>query len=170
METKSSVEVIDLRKGIYLFCFSTKDDYERALFGGPWYVLDHHLMLANWQPNFRPTHNPLNRLITWIHFSELPVEYYDKSALFNIVSNVGNPIRVDFATNQLSQARYAKVCTEINLDEPLTTTVWVGNEWQQVRYENIQTLCFLCGRVGHNKENCQHANNPTTLEVGGRHN
>lgn len=122
-----SLEVIDLGKDVFLFRFRLKNDLEKALFGGPWYILDHYLMLNQWQPNFRPNQNPFNKLVVWIHLPELPVEYYDKEALFLIASKLGKPIRVDYATNHLTRARYARVCVDIDLSKPILSKVWVGN-------------------------------------------
>ncbi|XP_048502653.1 uncharacterized protein LOC125498480 [Beta vulgaris subsp. vulgaris] len=151
---RGSLEVIDLGKETYLFRFGLQDNYEKALFGGPWYILDHYLMLTQWQPNFRPTYNPFNKLALWIHLPELPVEYYDKEALFTIASKLGKPIREDYATNHITRARYARVCVEINLTKPILSKVWIGNQWQVILYENLHSLCFHCGRIGHQKNQC----------------
>lgn len=51
---KGTLETIDLGQNIFLFRFSLQDDYERAFFGGPWFILDHYLMITKWKPNFRP--------------------------------------------------------------------------------------------------------------------
>ncbi|XP_048489738.1 uncharacterized protein LOC125491693 [Beta vulgaris subsp. vulgaris] len=164
---KGAVEVIDLGKGVYLYRFSLQDDYEKALFGGPWYVLYHYLMINRWQPNFRPTENHFDKLAVWVHFPELPVEYYDKEALYLIASKVGKPIRVDYATNNLSRARYARVYVEIDLDHPILTKVWVGNCWQTVLYENLHLLCFHCGCIGHQKTQCSEWKEENKMEQGG---
>lgn len=52
-------------------------------------------MLNRWKPNFRPTEDRFDKLAAWVHFPELPVEYYDKDALYSIASKVGKAIRVD---------------------------------------------------------------------------
>uniref|UniRef100_A0A803M6Z1 RNase H type-1 domain-containing protein n=1 Tax=Chenopodium quinoa TaxID=63459 RepID=A0A803M6Z1_CHEQI len=52
------------------------------------------------------------------------VEYYDKEALFDIAKLAGNPLRVDYATDHLTRARYARVCIDIDLTLPLVTNVW----------------------------------------------
>lgn len=98
---KGSLEVIDIGKNVYLFRFSDHNDYERALFGGPWFILDHYLMLTKWKPNFRPSSNPFETISIWIRFPELPVEYYNKDALFEIAQKAGKPIRVDYATDHI---------------------------------------------------------------------
>ncbi|XP_021866733.1 uncharacterized protein [Spinacia oleracea] len=151
---KGTLEIIDVGKGVFYFRFSTEEDYEKALFGGPWFILDHYLMLTTWKPNFRPSLHNFDKIMVWARFSELPVEYYDKEALFCIAGLVGKPIRVDYATDKITRARYARVCIEVDLDKPLITRVWVGGEWQIITYENLDTLCFECGRIGHVKQNC----------------
>lgn len=49
---KGLLEVIDIGKQVYLFKFTQPNDYERALFGGPWFIMDHYLMMSTWRPNF----------------------------------------------------------------------------------------------------------------------
>lgn len=153
-KVKGSLETIDLGQNVFLFRFSVQDDYERTLFGGPWFVLDHYLMLTKWKPNFRPSIHSFESMVVWLRFPELPVEYYDKQALFEIDAVAGKPIRVDYATDRLTRARYARVCVEINLSQPLATKVWVCGSNQVIVYENITSLCFGCGKIGHEKAAC----------------
>lgn len=89
-------------------------------------------MISTWKPNCRPSTNIFDRMSVWIRFSELTVEYYHKEALFDQV--VGKPIRVDYATNKLTRARYARVCIEINLNPQLIKKVWVGGAWKHINY------------------------------------
>ena len=109
---------------------------------------------ASSKGSFRPTEDRFDKLAAWVHYPELPVEYNDKEALHSIASKVGKPIRVDYATNNLTRARYARVCVEIMLEKPILTRVWVGNHWQAIIYENLHILCFHWGRIGHQKAQC----------------
>lgn len=54
---KGGLEVINLGNNVFLFRFAMMDDFERATFGGPWFILDHYLMITKWRPNFRPSSN-----------------------------------------------------------------------------------------------------------------
>ncbi|XP_021756080.1 uncharacterized protein LOC110721238 [Chenopodium quinoa] len=128
---RGNLETIDLGKSIFLFRFSLQDDYERALFGGPWFIFDHYLMITQWRPNFRPHQSQFETMAVWIRFPELPVEYYEKSALFEIARVVAKPIRVDYSTDRITRGRYARVCVEIDLNLPLITKVWFGHEIAQ---------------------------------------
>lgn len=91
----------------------------------------------------------------WVRIEELSVEYYDKEALFEIAKLIGKPIQVDYATDKVTKARYARVCVEIDLRNPLVTRIWVGGFWKPVVYENITSLCFKCGKIGHVLEKCE---------------
>lgn len=59
---KGSLEIIDIGSQVFLFKFIQPDDYERALYGGPWFILDHYLMLSTWKPNFRPSINKFDSM------------------------------------------------------------------------------------------------------------
>lgn len=109
MEACGYVEDIDLGKNVYLFRFSNSDDYDRALFGGAWFILDHYLMITKWKPNFRAFNDPFDSMPVQIHFPELPVEYHDKEAFYDLASVAGKPLRVGYATNRITCARYAFV-------------------------------------------------------------
>ncbi|XP_021729789.1 uncharacterized protein LOC110696746 [Chenopodium quinoa] len=151
---KGTLETIHLGRNVILFSFSLMDDYERALFGGPWFILDHYLMISKWKPNYRPESNYFDQMAVWIRFPNLPVEYYDKLALFDIAKLVRKSIRVDYATDKTTRGRYARVCVEVNLNNPSVTKLWIGGAWQSVVFENITSLCFSCGRVWHSKDQC----------------
>ncbi|XP_021767700.1 uncharacterized protein LOC110732094 [Chenopodium quinoa] len=141
---KEDLETIEIEKGAYLFRFSLQDDLEKALFGGPWFVLDHCLMLAKWRPTFRPSTKSFINMAVRNRFSKLPVEYYEKEALYKIAEVVGKPVRVDYSTDNISKCRYARVCIEIELNNPLITKAWVGKAWQRVEYEkNSYALFYL---------------------------
>ena len=84
-------------------------------------------MLTPWKPNFQPPHNSFSSMIVWVCFPELPIEYFHKSGLFYIAKPIGVPIKVDFAIDFVSRARYARVCIEISLSKPLVSRICVVN-------------------------------------------
>jgi len=42
---------------------------------------------------------PFKTMLVKVRFLELPIEYYDKGALFDIVKILGRPIKVDYTTD-----------------------------------------------------------------------
>lgn len=43
---KGGLEVIDVGHNVYFFKFFLLDDFGKALFRGPWFILNHYLMLT----------------------------------------------------------------------------------------------------------------------------
>jgi len=112
---------------MFLFKFDLESDLEHVLLGGPWFLFGHYLKLAPWKPNFRPSQNPFSSMLVWVRFPELPVEYFNKLALFDIAKLVGVPTKVDSATDSISRARYARAYVEISLAKPLISKIWIVN-------------------------------------------
>jgi len=75
-------------------------------------------------------------MLVWVRLPELPVEYFNEGALYEIAKLASVPIEVDFATDSVRRARYAHVCIEISLAKPLVSRIWVANGWQKIEYEN----------------------------------
>ena len=51
---KGSVKVLDLTNDFYLVRFAEEEDYNFALFEGPWMIADHYLLVQRWRPLFKP--------------------------------------------------------------------------------------------------------------------
>jgi hypothetical protein len=52
------------------------------------------------------------------------------------------------------RGRFARLCVQIDLDQPLTPKVRIGNIFQRVQYEGISAICFECECIGHKTSNC----------------
>jgi hypothetical protein len=53
-----------------------------------------------------------------------------------------------------SRGKFARVCIEINLDEPVVGKVWFRDFWYHIEYEGLHLLCKSCGLYGHVARNC----------------
>ena len=67
---------------------------------------------------------------------------------------MGIVLRIDMHTALETRGRFARLCVQIDVTKPLVTGIFIGKFEQSVLYEGIHRLCFDCGRVGHQKENC----------------
>lgn len=99
-------------------------------------------------------------MAVWIRLPELPIEYYAPSALREIGEAIGPFVRIDAHTAAESRGRYARLCVQVNFNEPIIKLLKMGGIDQPVQYEGIHSLCFACGRVGHKAESC-----PTRLAL-----
>lgn len=93
-------------------------------------------------------------MIDSIKFPCLGMEYYDENVLMALASAVRKPIIVDFRTLEASRGKFARVCVEINLNQPVVGNFWFRGRWFNVAYEGLHLLCKSYGIYGHTKSNC----------------
>ncbi|KAJ8764445.1 hypothetical protein K2173_006185 [Erythroxylum novogranatense] len=102
-------------------------------------------------------------MVTWVCFIEFPMEFYrDK---FVAASAIKTLIKVDRQTSMATKGRCAKVCVELDLEQPLVPKVFIGGAWRRVEYEGILGVYSGYGRVKHCIENCMEVVVPVTTRV-----
>ena len=148
------LDCVGLGHGFFLTRLSLKEDYENILRKGPWFIGGHFLSIRPWEPNFHPATANVSSVAVWIRLNELPIEYYNARALHQIGKSIGNVLRIDAHTATESRGKFARICVQIDINKPLVTAILIGKFEQPVSYEGIQKLCFGCGRVGHQKNQC----------------
>ena len=150
----SKMDCIALGQDFFLIRFTLNEDHSKVLRTGPWFVGGHYLSIQRWEPNFRPLEANLSAVAVWIRLPELPIEYYEVSVLKDIGKAIGPVLRIDTHTVSESRGKFARLCVQVNLDEPLVNLIRVGGIRQKVQYEGLGFLCFSCGRVGHQAVGC----------------
>ena len=159
------MDCIDIGHDYFLLKFELQSDLDNVLKGGPWFVGQHFLAIRQWEPDFRPSLATFSSVAVWVRFPELPLEFYEPSFFKKMGTAIGPVLRIDAHTVHGARGRYARLCIQVNLEEPLPNTVLIGQgRVQAVQYEGINQLCFSCGRVGHRKEVCPYvARAPTPI-------
>ncbi|GLU10757.1 hypothetical protein SLE2022_275420 [Rubroshorea leprosula] len=165
-KTECEFDMIDLGLGYYTVKFASMEDRHRVLMRGPWKIFDHYLAVQPWQPNFRPSCAKAPKTAIWVHFPELPTEYYEEPILRLLGNQVGRTISVDETTLLATRGQYAKVCVEVDLAEQLVSMVdfYDGVDptpmLLTVAYD-LNNVCFHCGEFGHKKTICPYRQPPT---------
>ncbi|KAF3970060.1 hypothetical protein CMV_006197 [Castanea mollissima] len=77
-----------------------------------------------------------------------------KGGPWDIGKAIGPILRIDTHTTSKTRGHFARLCVQVNFDDPIVKLVKVGGIDQSVQYEGISSLCFSCGRVGHKSGNC----------------
>ncbi|XP_019180087.1 PREDICTED: uncharacterized protein LOC109175269 [Ipomoea nil] len=153
-KTEAHFDLIALNQDYFIAKFESLRDYEYAKFEGPWMILDHYVVVQEWEPNFSPYNNKTKKLLAWVRFPDLPIEYFDEDFLKKIGKTVGRPIKIDTATHLASKGKFARLCVEIDISKPLLSKFVLNfMEWT-IEYEGIHLICFNCGCYGHRSENC----------------
>ncbi|KAF7823296.1 uncharacterized protein G2W53_021440 [Senna tora] len=131
-----------------------KVNQEFALTGGPWIVLDHCLIVRPWTSLFDPDEK-VQKLATWVHLPDLPIELYDDKFLFRLGHHIGKVIRIDVNTSLQSRGKYARMCVELDLSQPLLSQYCVHGVVRKIEYEGLHFICFECGTYGHDLKHCK---------------
>lgn len=151
---EANFDLIAIDQDYFLARFEERRDYEFAKFEGPWIIVGHYLTVQEWEPNFFPHKNKLNKLLVWVRFPTLPIEYFEDEFLMKIGKNIGRPVKVDTTTSLVSIGKFARVCVELDVTRPLLSKFTLGGEVVPVEYEGIQLVCFKCGIYGHKQGQC----------------
>ncbi|CAL1354772.1 unnamed protein product [Linum trigynum] len=154
---------MDLNNETFLATFGNDQDYLRALTGGPWVILDHYLIVHQWSPTFRTSDKPHRSVVAWVQLPELPVHFYHREILFALGNLIGRTIKLDYHTEKLERGKFARIAIELDMTKPLPTKIWLDNFWQQVMYENLPTICYECGQIGHQEDSCPKINQHATM-------
>ncbi|CAN1301183.1 hypothetical protein LINPERPRIM_LOCUS24838 [Linum perenne] len=154
---KGAIQVSNVGFGFYVVNFETIADYDRAMFGGPWMVNDHYVVIQEWRPYFRPEETFLTTLRVWVRLSGIPFEYFDSEILKLIGDRIGKTVRIDHTTLEGSRGNFAKICVEVDLSKHLLSKYSLRRRVRRIEYEGIHRIYFSCGCYGHKDEECKHA-------------
>ncbi|CAN1173739.1 hypothetical protein LINPERHAP2_LOCUS30846 [Linum perenne] len=132
-----NIHIVDLDKSCFLVKFSVEQDYFKALTGGPWILLDHYLVVHQWDPSFRVSNDLPKRMVAWIRFPHLPIHLYHGQVLTALGNLVGKTVKIDSTTQSAERGKFARIAVEIDLDKPLPPVVLLDGAIQQVEYENL---------------------------------
>lgn len=151
---KGHVKIIDMPRGFYAVLFDSAEDYQHALYKGPWMVANHYLLVQRWHQNFLKTSQATSKVAVWVRVLELPLELYNKRFLSRLGSALGSFLKMDDLTMFQCRGQFARFCAEIDLAKPLVPHVMVRGEKIRLEYEGLHAVCFGCGVYGHQQEAC----------------
>ncbi|CAN1128820.1 hypothetical protein LINPERHAP2_LOCUS4872, partial [Linum perenne] len=161
---KAGIQVSDVGFGFYVVNFESVADYERALFGGPWMINDHYVVIQEWRPHFRPEETFLSTLRVWVRLPGIPFEYFDRTILQLIGDKIGKTVRIDHTTLEGSRGNFARICVEVDLCKPLMSKYRLRRRVRRIEYEGLHTICFNCGCYGHKDESCNQIPDAVSIE------
>ncbi|XVF12616.1 hypothetical protein REPUB_Repub08aG0134300 [Reevesia pubescens] len=164
-QLKGNYKIVVLGHDYFLFKFEKQSDYKHVLEGGRWIIGGHYLTVRQWSPNFDTAVDKIEKFIVWIIFMRLPLEYYKEVALTRMGSHVKRVICFDHNNEETLRGKFARICVEVDLTKPLISKMKVGRKMINVEYEELNLICFQCGRVGHKKDNCPITNHVDSLSA-----
>lgn len=149
------IKIVDMADGFYLVHFSKEEDYNFALFEGPWMIADHYLIVQRWRPFFLQNTEQVSKVAIWLRFPKLPFELYNVQFLWRIGSALGTTLKADRLTSIHSRGKYSRICVEVDLAKPLASHMILRGHKLLIKYEGLHLICFRCGIYGHKADKCQ---------------
>ncbi|PNX77058.1 hypothetical protein L195_g033019, partial [Trifolium pratense] len=147
-------ELMHVGNAFYMVKFDSAEDKNKVISGGPWMIYDHYLAVRHWSPTFNANTAKIDKTMVWIRIPSLNLLYYDESVLWALASMVGAPVKVDLHTLRVDRGRFARMCVEIDLTQPVVGRVGINGEWYKVQYEGLHIICTQCGCYGHILKDC----------------
>ncbi|XP_075076605.1 uncharacterized protein LOC142163237 [Nicotiana tabacum] len=146
--------LIDIGEDYYIIKFIKKENMDKAIHLGPWFINGHFLSISKWKPNFVARNEKLTTSAVWVRLPQLSTEFYDGKILAKIGNAKGRLLKIDTCTSTNLRGRYARICVEIPLEIPVQSFLFVGDHKQDILYEGEDFLCKNCGRFGHTLRQC----------------
>ena len=120
------MDVVDLSHRFFLVRFFSKEDLNSVLRRGPWFLGDHFFSIRPWDPFFKPSTANISLVSVWILLYELPIELYEAEILREINESIGKVLRIDTHTAMEARGKYARMCIQIDINNPLIDTILIG--------------------------------------------
>lgn len=90
----------------------------------------------------------------WVRFLELSLELYDEEVLYAIGNTVGCTVHIDGTTLAATREKYARICIEVDLAQPLLPFIIILGSLHNIEYEGLFMICFDYGKYGYKVADC----------------
>lgn len=148
------LSLIDLGADFYLIKFTNEDNLTHVFHDGPWFVSNHWLFVRKWEQKFVASQSRITHSAIWIRLPELPTKFYDLDILYKVGSKIGTLLKIDACTSSTTHGRYARLCIQAPLEQPLLHHVYIYTHKQYIHYKGENLLSIKCDLLGHTSPRC----------------
>ncbi|XP_021861971.2 uncharacterized protein [Spinacia oleracea] len=119
-------KVVLVKKGVYLVRFLSMESRDKVLKGH--YFFDNKpLIVKPWDQDVDMEKEVVQVVPIWIQL-KLNFKYWSEKAIFKLVSQLGKPIKRDYATTCRDKIQFARVMVEVPMAESLPDHIYFMNE------------------------------------------
>ncbi|CAI8594626.1 unnamed protein product [Vicia faba] len=159
----SKQKIVSLGRGFYEFVFSSTEDAQRVCAALSWSLKPGFLKKIAWTSDFNHNNHKQTTIQYWVHFLDLPREYWSPNIIFAIASCLRMTMCLDATTSKRPLERsfgyFARVLVDIDLYAKIRYKLWVEREDYvfliNVEYENLPLFCSHCHNIGHSFSSCK---------------
>lgn len=154
------LEAKSVGDNIFIAEFGSKQDFDRALDGSPWYVGKKAVLVQKFDPNLRPSEVVFDRMTIWIRICDLPFGLMNNRWGWKLAKKVGKVINVEVDAQGRAWGPYLRAKVQVDISKPLLRCISIFSEKRQttelydVKYEKLPNYCYSCGIIGHSSVEC----------------
>lgn len=146
--------VKEIKPGLLQFNFRDKFDKERVLGGRPWTVKGSQLIIQNWPAMRTIDEISFDWSPFWLRLGGLPPGFHNLASAKELAPMFGRFIGFSSRNVKMVTLR-----TEMNVSKTVKAGFFLdrgkmGPLWIQGKYENLGRICYKCGVLGHEEEEC----------------
>ncbi|KAL6272960.1 hypothetical protein ACE6H2_023652 [Prunus campanulata] len=147
---QGEVSIVHIGRDWYKVEFTSEADVLFILENRLSFVQGQIFTLQCWTPDFSPFHAVDISIVGWVRIPFLPLHYKDPEVLYDLVSNLGDPIGAYLQSAESKQGMFVKARLMLGLTRPLKRCLVLGESPQETRifvsYEALFAICFYCSQ------------------------
>ncbi|CAN0876196.1 hypothetical protein LINGRAHAP2_LOCUS11164 [Linum grandiflorum] len=158
------LQIFDVGHCLTQFVFPTLKDKVRVFQTQPWAFKSAIINLMEWETTSQMVFDKLQFMALVIQLKEIPYPYNTAKFCAKLVEPLGTVISADLFSKYPDGpgTRFVKCTVRINLLHSIAGRIKavVPNQqpfWVLLRYEDLPTVCFICGMLGHGYKHCEYA-------------
>ncbi|CAI9105921.1 OLC1v1004954C1 [Oldenlandia corymbosa var. corymbosa] len=116
------------------------------------------MRILKWTPGFRFEEDPPVVPI-WVSLYDLPIEFMHSEVIYSMATALGQPLKVDTPTLNMTCPSVARFCVEVDLTRDLLKSARIGKKGhkheQIFTFEHVPSYCVKCSKIGHKDFDCR---------------
>ncbi|XP_062103928.1 uncharacterized protein LOC133815057 [Humulus lupulus] len=156
-------KVVGLGQGVYIVRFNTVEQSDFVLNNGIMFFDKKPLIMKPWNANDDFKKEDMQQVPIWIQLTNLDLKYWGEQSLFKIVSQIGQPLKIDPVTKSKEKLNFARIMIEVSIAQSFPSIISFINENDcqmdvMVHYEWKPIFCSHCKGLGHESTLCKKQN------------
>ena len=143
---------------VVLFSFDDKSEMEKVIVAEPW-SFDKRLMVLQWYSKEMDVDDmEFSKVTCWVQVHDLLVRFRTKRIAEQLCEAIGK-VNTGVDEAKAEGDNFLRVRVSIDISQPLSrgrvVSLDSGKElWVNFKYERLPNLCFWCGRLMHDDQDC----------------
>lgn len=166
-----------VERNLLLVNFSSKEDQEKVLSGGPWTLEGSAILIQKWETGMNEDDFVNTTISIWVHIHRLPFELRKTEFAKNLAVYAGRihdepTVRKHGKTESSQRGMYTRNRIDLDTTRPILPGLFLKRPnrkptWISMKYERLPNTCFRCGRLDHETRQCKTPINGNENVYGG---